>query len=266
VTKPIFCAIGFFILFSFFCAAAPYEIAAEDDAGLWSQKDGTGLANEIVAEAFRAVKAEFKQTVMPYSRAKKNLLEGGVVACFSMSKNPELERLLIFAEKPLFVCQSDFFQNVKSPVPIKSDGTFPSKTSVGTVLGYEYPGELYARDVSGFLLFEDTASEELNLKKLAAGRIRLAVINNNATKPAELLLYVTGTFGKVESVKRCGDMGSYIAFSKKHPLGAKAAQDFNRGFSLIEADGRLKAIELRWEEVARMQVVKMSQTLRTDVK
>src|SRR4029077_8978886 len=83
--------------------SAPLVIAAEDDAAPWSQRDGTGFANDVVRAAFKAVGVEVDFSVVPYARGKDMALKGKVAACFSMTWVPELTGKIVFAEKPLFI-------------------------------------------------------------------------------------------------------------------------------------------------------------------
>ena len=236
------------------------DIAAEDDAGNWSLKDGTGFANELVVAAFKAVDVEAQLKVQPYARCKREVEQGTVAACFSMSKLPDLEPLIAFPNLPLFVCHSDFFQNLKQPLNLQNEKDLPRGTVVGTVTGYEYPDNLYVLRDKGVVVLEETASEELNLKKLADGRIQLALINYNETKPAEVMETQSGTVGKVGKVLHCGDLNSWIGFSKKHPKGAWALEKFNTGFKIITENGTLQRIQDKWAARAQAELASAQPT------
>ncbi len=238
-------------------AAETVELAAEDDAAPWSRKDGSGYANEVVVAAFKAVGVDAKLTVMPYARCKHLVVEGEVAGCFSMSKVPELADTVAFADKPLFVCYSDYFQNVNKPVVTKGSPDLPRGTRVGTVEGYEYPPSVYALKEQGTIVFESSTSEELNLKKLADNRLDLALINYNETKPAEFLLAPIGATGKLVPALRSGTLDSFIGFSRKHKQGLWALEKFNAGMKLISEDGTLKAIETKWVNLARQDIAKL---------
>ena len=238
-------------------AAETVELAAEDDAAPWSQKDGTGYANEVVVAAFKAVGVEAKLLVMPYARCKHLVVEGEIAGCFSMSKVPELADTVAFADKPLFVCYSDYFQNVNKPVVVKGATELPRGTRVGTVEGYEYPASVYALKDKGVIVFENCTSEELNLKKLADNRLDLALINYNETKPAEFLLASIAASGKLAPALRSGTLDSFLGFSRKHKQGLWALEKFNAGMKRISEDGTLKAIEAKWIDLARQNIAKV---------
>jgi polar amino acid transport system substrate-binding protein len=234
-------------------AAEPLEILVEDDAAPWSLKDGTGYANDVVCAAFKASGVDAKLHVMPYARCRNMTVNGEAVACFSMSWVPELRGKIVFADKPLFNCYSDYFYKVGKPLGAESEGEIKRKLVVGTVVGYEYPPSFYQLRDKGMVVAEESPSEELNFKKLADGRIDAAMFTYNETKPAEIVMARAGVSGKVACGFRSGVLGSYIGFSTKHPRGAWALQKFNEGFRIIEANGVLQKIDQQWKEKARLE-------------
>jgi polar amino acid transport system substrate-binding protein len=238
-----------FLSFSNYSAES-LEIAAEDEASPWAQKDGTGYANDVVKAAFKAVDVDVKFQVMPYARCKHMVIEGEIAGCFSVSPMKELEKSVQFADKPLFVCFSDYFQNPNKPVNATTQDEIPKGTVVGTVTGYEYPEALFKLKEKGIVVFEEVDSEELNFKKLADGRIALTLLNYNQMKPPGILIAKVGATGKIVRAFRCGTLDSFIAFSRKHPKGAWACEKFNEGFKTIAANGTLLEIERKWADKA----------------
>jgi ABC-type amino acid transport substrate-binding protein len=240
----------------------PLEIAAEDDAEPWSQRDGTGYANDVVQAAFKAAGVQTHLTVLPYARCKDYVLRGKMVAGFSMSWLDEFKGKLVFSKEPLFNCYSDFFfRHGKEPKATRL-AALPSGTTVGVVIGYEYPPLVYDLRSRGVLAFEESESEELNLKKLALGRIDTALINYNETKPAELMMANAGVLGKVKQGFRSGILGSYIGFSLAHPQGVWAKRKYEQGYARIAADGTLKRITDLWVAKARRKTAAISEKTR----
>jgi ABC-type amino acid transport substrate-binding protein len=122
---------------------------------------------------------------------------------------------------------------------------------VGAVLGYEYPDSLHTRVKSGELVLEESVSEELNLKKLADGRIDAALINTNETKPLDSMIERAGVRMKVKTTVLAGELDSYLGFSRKHPRGPSARAAFDAGFRRISADGTRERITATWIGRAR---------------
>lgn len=241
---PIFLAI-FFLFFLTDAYASQLEIAVEDEAGPWSNKDGTGYANDVVRAAFKAVGVEAKFVVVPYARCKEMAINGLIAACFSTSPEPGIHEGVSLSDEPLFYLHVDYFQNFKKPLEIQSEKAFQKETIIGIVNGYEYPESIMKLKEQGVIL-EEANSEEANLEKLALGRIDAAIINHNDIKPAALMIQKLGLSDHVGYAFRSSDMGSFIGFSKKHPQGEFARSKFNEGFMIITNNGTLKRINAEW--------------------
>ncbi len=226
--------------------ASPLLIAVEDAAEQWSNKDGTGFANDVVIEAFKTVGVGVKLKVVPYARCKIMLIDGDVAACFSMSREQGLNKTVKFSERPLFIVYVDYFQNPKKPLKVKRERELPKGTTIGIVTGYEYPETTMKLREKG-IVFQEARDEETNLRKLAEGRIDAAIINQNDTKPARAMIDKAGLKGLVEFAFRSKKMGSFIGFSKVTPQGGFARREFNKGFEIIRSNGTLRRITYRWK-------------------
>src|SRR5258706_1006278 len=93
----IFLGVIFAALLPLQCLAADLQIMAEDAAEPFSRADGTGYANEIVKTAFHAAGVEIRFDVVPYARCKKDVDDGKVLACFSMSWDRGVEDTGVFS-------------------------------------------------------------------------------------------------------------------------------------------------------------------------
>ena len=221
-------------------------IAVEDDAAPWSRADGTGYANDVVSAAFKAVGVDVELRVVPYARCKRMAIRGTAAGCFSMSPSPEFNGLIELSAKPLFTPYAGYFYNVNKPPQAKRQEDLPAKTVVGTVIGYEYPPEFERLVKAGIITLEESPSEVMNLKKLAAGRVDLALLTYDEMKSPAWLMTRAGVGDKVKTTFRAGALNSYIGFSLKHPQGAWALQQFNKGFDIITRNGALRRIQQMW--------------------
>ena len=224
----------------------PLVIATEDDAAPWSRADGTGYANDLVVAAFKEVGVEIELRVVPYARCKRMVINGDAVACLSMSPSPEFEGKVELSAQPLFTCSAGYFYNVNSPARVRRQEDLPAKTSIGTVIGYEYPPAVEALRRKGIIALDESPSEIVNLKKLALGRVDLALLTYNELKSPEWLIARAGVQGKVKTSFSAGVLNSYIGFSRKHPQGAWAVQQFNEGHRRIMTNGALQRVRKTW--------------------
>jgi ABC-type amino acid transport substrate-binding protein len=222
------------------------EIAVEDDAAPWSQADGSGYANDVVRAAFHAVGVDVRLSVVPYARCKQMVVEGQVAACFAMSRGRELTDSVVFPEQPLFVCQAELLLRHDDARQLTRAEQLPNGSVVGVVLGYEYPEVLYALERAGTISLEASRSEELNLRKLAEGRVDAAVLNHNAIKPLSYVLARAGVEGRVRHGSLLGDLSSYVGFSRRHPRGLDARLRFDEGLRSIEQSGEKSRIDALW--------------------
>jgi polar amino acid transport system substrate-binding protein len=230
-----------------FLMAAPKSIRinVEDAAAPWSIKDGTGYANDLVVAAYKAMGITAELIVVPYARCKREVMEAREVACFSMSYEPQLKGKVIFSEKPLFVFNSDFYYNVKKPMPAENESEIKKGRIVGIVKGYEYPQSINDLASRGIIL-DAGYDEESNLRKLALGRIDYTLINHNAIKPSSDLVDRIGLKDQIKFAFHGGALNSYIGFSANHPDGAWAREQFDKGYAKIMKSGEMKKIEIVW--------------------
>lgn len=223
------------------------DIGVEDAAAPWSQGDGTGYANDLVRAAFDASGIDVRLHVLPYARCKQQVLNGALVACVSMSPAPELNGVVRFSARPLFVFTCRFFENPRAPLARRIED-FPRGIRVGTVIGYEYPPEMLARLSRRDAVLDPAPSEETNLRKLAAGRIAAAVVNSDTVKSSDWVAERAGVTGRVRSVLSVGRMPAYVGFSTVHPRGRELADRFDRGYARVIRNGERDRIQRRWIE------------------
>ncbi len=221
------------------------DIGVEDAAAPWSQADGTGYANDLVRAAFDAVDVDVRMHVLPYARCKQHVVKGELVACVSMSPAPELRGVVRFSARPLFVFTCEFFEGPPRPLPRRIEALRVG-TRVGTVLGYEYPPEMLEHLRRRRAVLEPASTEEINLRKLAAGRLDAAVVNRDAVKSPDWVAARAGVAGRVHLVFQIGGMPAYVGFSLAHPHGPRLADRFDRGYALIIASGERDRIQRRW--------------------
>ena len=219
-------------------------VLVEDAAGPWSKPDGSGMANDLVTAAYAAVGAEVTLEVVPYARCKALVMKGAAVACFSMSAAPEFESMVRLADQPLFRVYPRFYQRAGDARKFHDGAAIPPGTRLGVVNGYEYPAQL-ARLAERGVRLEAARSDVVNLKKLASGRIDMALIMTDDLKTDAMLIRQAGASGLAFAFEGA-PMGSFIGFSTSHRQGLEALRLFNQGYARITHNGVRRGIEKTW--------------------
>ncbi|NYE62469.1 ABC-type amino acid transport substrate-binding protein [Duganella sp. 1224] len=240
------------LLFAFGAATASGDSAAnevvhvlvEDNFSPWSNHNGTGLANELVRAAFGAVHVDVDLRVVPYARCRALVIRGASPSCFSMSPSKDLADTVRFADKPLYAVTLHAFVGKTSGLTLNSIDDLRAGMRVGVVNGYEYPpgvAELAKRGV----VLESTQSETLNLRKLAVGRLDVALVLTDQFRSAELVKLQSGAVKIMRSFAGASQP-SFIGFSMSHPDAERQRTLFNAGFKIITENGKRAAIESQW--------------------
>jgi len=222
-------------------AAPDLVIEAEDAADPFSREDGSGYANEVVHAAFRAVGIPVRLQVVPYARCKLNVLAGRVAGCLSMSWDPSFAGKVAFSERPLFSVHALLVDDATRPLAARRPADIASGSVLGVVNGYEYPPAVATLARHGVVL-EATASDEINLRKLAAHRLDAAILMVSTKVWATPDPHTLKGGHHYRPVMLLGTLGSYIGFSTTHPGGRLARERFDEGMRRTEDWFRSKGL------------------------
>lgn len=139
----------------------------------FQNEDGkfTGLATDIVEEVFQTMKVEYSIQKYPWVRALHMLTKGDLHALYTIGKTAERETLFYFPTEPLSYSKWVFFIRKEDAGTLKFQTLDDLKGKrIGLVLGYKYTPELW-EFVKAWKNYDMVAKEELNFRKLAAGRV-----------------------------------------------------------------------------------------------
>jgi polar amino acid transport system substrate-binding protein len=209
---------------------APYSSASKD------YKEVEGLAPTIVRAAFKSQGVTAIIRPMPFTRCMMEVDKGNHLGCFDTLINQNTKDKYIFHETPLFQAEMLIYGRIDEKTGIKLED-LEGKT-VGTTLGYTYPSVFINNKK---IITEDGPTEKSQLQKVAAGRIRYAVLwgltgENILEKNPDLKK-------KVKALGRISRDNLYVNFSKKHKDGAKYATIFEKGLQTILSNGTYIKIE-----------------------
>ncbi|HIJ39882.1 MAG TPA: transporter substrate-binding domain-containing protein [Deltaproteobacteria bacterium] len=217
-------------------AAETIVLGAENDWVPYSNQDGTGMANEIVLAAYKAVGINVKFNVGPYNRLLKMVRDGEILGAFNIPKEKSNEKEYLFGKTPIFSAQSAYYQNVEHPLSVTSKEGLKNGEKIGVVFDYGY-GDFFSGNDR--IVKMEVRSDQLNLRKLAKGRIDATILYD---KTARKLLKEEGLSDKIVKAfdSESGDI--HVAFSKRFPNAQQYADKLDEGLAVIKASGILKQI------------------------
>lgn len=212
----------------------PYNCAEDSD------KPGYGieLAKEIFAKAGHTV--EYK--TMAWARALEEGRKGSIVAVIGADKTEASD--FVFPNQPVAVIDNTFV--VKKGNAWKYAGPASlEKLKLGAIQGYSYVGEVgtymtaNAKNAARVDMVGGDNALEMNLKKLAAGRVDATV---DAKPVLAYKLLKLNLADKVEFAGSVDPSEIYIAFSPANPKSKDYAAILEKGIADLRASGRLKQI------------------------
>jgi ABC-type amino acid transport substrate-binding protein len=162
-----------------------------------------------------------------------------------MSGDPAFASKVNFSALPLFPLHAAYFYNLARPLAATSEGELSAGAVIGTVFGYEYPASTRVLRGRG-VIFEESQSEQANLKKLANGRIDAAIVNLDEFKTADYVIKRAGVEGRVAVGFSTPSFNAYIGFSVTHPDGEWARQKFNSGYAALARSAAVDRLRARW--------------------
>jgi len=217
-------------------SAETITLGAENDWVPYANQDGTGMSNEMVRAAFKAVGIEVIFQVGPYNRLLKSVRDGGILGAFNVPKEHANEDLYLFGKTPLFTALSAYYHNRDQPLKATRKEDLVNGEKVGIVFDYGY-GDFFSRNDR--IAKIEVRSDLLNLKKLAMGRIDATILYD---KTAKKLIEENGLTDKIEKAFDSEKADIYVAFSKTFPKARYYADKLDEGLAIIKANGEYQKI------------------------
>ncbi|QNM98546.1 substrate-binding periplasmic protein [Chitinimonas koreensis] len=197
-------------------------------------EDGSVAA--IARAAFRAAGYEVELVFRPWARLMAEVESGqydGVVAVWYKA---ERERFLAYSD-PLVKTEIGFYGRRDMPIEVQNLGALTAYR-VGTVRGYANPPVF---DAAG-LQVEDAVDDLTNLRKLAAGRLDLVLIDKALAAHllrSELPAAAEKVAWRDPPIET---MPLYLGIAKRKPDYPRKLADFNRGLAEIRRNGEFARI------------------------
>jgi len=192
-------------------AAEGIILGAENDWVPYSNQDGTGMVNEIVRAAYKAVGIDVKFNVGPYNRLLKMVRDGELLGAFNVPKEKSNESKYLFGKTPIFTAHSAYYYNKEHPLSVGRKEELKNGEKIGVVFDYGY-GDFFSSNDK--IVKIPVRSDQLNIRKLAKGRVDAIILYD---KTARKLLRSEGFSDLILKAFESESGDIYVAFSKNSP-------------------------------------------------
>lgn len=215
-------------------AADVLNLAIGEWAPFTSEKDPKAkLLESVVTEAFKLEGVEVKYSYFPWKRSSSMVEDGSSDGSFPWGRTAEREATFVYAKAPIMTDESVYFFPKNSGFDWKSLDDL-KKYRVGVTIGYKNEAIYRSRGI----VADAVPQEEMNFKKLAAGR--LDVYETSKEVGYSLIAkYLSAEEAKlITHHPRVAEQSDYyIIFSKKNPKAKIYADKFDAGLAKLKASG-----------------------------
>jgi len=210
------------------------------------RKPASGMAVDIVEEAFQRMKVPIRIVFYPLARALAMLESGQADGLFTIKKNPEREAKFLFPARLLLFQDYVIFIRKNSKTVFDGDITSLQDSRLG-ILNQAYYGPIFdtALRAGLFKKLDVANSHKGNFQKLLAQRTD-AVICSRIVGIA-LLKQLNGEKDVVVSGPVVDSAPSYIMFSRQS-VTAEQVRQFDMALTTMSNDGTLASISKRYTQ------------------
>jgi len=212
-------------------------IGVNEYTPLLSKKlENNGPVARILTDIFALEGIKTKYMWVPWKRAYINVKNCNYDLTPCWSKNEEREKEMIYSD-PLYPMYHVFFHLKSNPFQWQSYDDLKG-LKIGATIGYFYGDEFKKAENEGKIFVDYAPGDELNFKKLVAGRFSLFVAN-----------YITGysiaekalspdEFSKItHSTKPVSKPSHHYVLFAKTERGIRLNQLFNKGLKQMKENG-----------------------------
>jgi len=190
-----------------------------------------GLSVKVARAAFEAMGHDMAVVFLPWQRAVAMGLGEGYVGYFPEYYSEDLAADSCAFSEPMGSGSLGFVEPVSAPVSWETLDDLADR-SIGTVAGYVNTAAFDERVAAGLLTVQTANDDLTNIRKVARGRIEMAVIDANVLD--WLLSQNPDLAGQVQmNDRRLEDKKLYVCFQKSE-AGDAAREIFNQGLTKID--------------------------------
>jgi len=203
-----------------------------------------GAFSEIVTAVFQEMKTDCEVKFYPWKRAEMMVDEGSAVAAFPYSVTDERKKTFLYSDPVMNSTSKFFYYKPSNKVKISDWKNYSDLKSykIGGVLGYFYEKEFAAEGLNT----EYVSSDELNIKKMQAGRVDIIPGEELVAKALIKKLFPTEQQNFLALNKPLLSSSLHLMYSKKGANSEQNIKSFNEALKRIKANGKYKTIMTKY--------------------
>jgi len=203
-----------------------------------------GAFSEIVIAVYHEMRTDYKIKFYPWKRAEIMVGEGSAMAAFPYAVTDERQKTFLFSDPVMNSTSKLFYYKPSNKVKITDWKSYADLKAfrIGGVLGYFYEKEFTAAGLN----VENVSSDEMNLKKLKAGRVDLIPGEELVSKLLIKKLFPTEQQYFIALDKPLKSSSLHLMFSKKNADSEENIKFFNNALKRIKANGKYKTIMTKY--------------------
>lgn len=211
-----------------------------------SQKPASGMAVDIVVEAFQRMAVPVRIVFYPLARGLAMLESGQADGIFTIKKNPEREARFLFPARPLLSQDYVIFVRKDSKLVFDGDITSLENVSLG-ILNRAYYGPVFdaALQAGLFKKLDIANSHKGNFQKLLAHRTDAVICSRIVGN--SLLKQLNAEGNVIVSGPVLDTAPSYIMFNRLS-ITPEFVRQFDMTIAAMQSDGTLASIEKKYPQ------------------
>ena len=232
-------------------------LAIEEYPPLMGQKlPYGGFLTRVVTEAFALTGVKVHLLWVPNNRAITGTMDGHYDGSYGWAHAPHRDPKLLYSSSVIYSYRMVFFHRRGESYPWrKLEDLRPYR--LGATIGNHYSDEFTALQTSGVLNVDSAAADASGMQKLAAGRIDLFPMDQEAGEMlADAVLSQEDRARITYQANAIWEVPTYVVIRRTHPQGPELIERFDRGFRKLAASGKLKLLTEEAKRAIREQAKK----------
>ncbi|HWQ07891.1 MAG TPA: transporter substrate-binding domain-containing protein [Holophaga sp.] len=201
-----------------------------------------GVLTQIVSESFAKSDVAVRVTWVPNNRAIVGVMEGLYDGSYGWAHTLERDAALAYSRNAICTLRMVFFCR-RGEEHLWSTLEDLASCRIGTTMGNFYSDEFARLQSDGRLRVDEAPADAFNLKKLAAGRIDLFPMEQEAGQTLARTVLSPREQARITFDDHpISEVATYVVISRHRPNAEELAARFDDGFRVLTKSGRIQAI------------------------